>query len=147
MLGSIDCLLTCLVSDSLTRAEHEPNKELFGSGGGEHRCRSLRCAARFRRHHRRGGNTQARGRIGLSAALAIENAVEEVMKVGSRRLYDLLPEDHTDFTRHQALVHAVGNLSWSGKGRSDGGLARLASRQTSGHSPSRSTQSQPAAST
>ena len=32
MLGSIDCLLTCLVSDSLTRSEHKSNKELVGQG-------------------------------------------------------------------------------------------------------------------
>ncbi len=32
MLGSIDCLLTCLVSDSLTRTEHKSNKELVGQG-------------------------------------------------------------------------------------------------------------------
>jgi SulP family sulfate permease len=32
MLGSIDCLLTCLVSDSLTRTEHNSNKELVGQG-------------------------------------------------------------------------------------------------------------------
>ena len=32
MVGSIDCLLTCLVSDSLTRTEHQSNKELIGQG-------------------------------------------------------------------------------------------------------------------
>lgn len=32
MVGSIDCLLTCLVSDSLTRAQHNSNKELVGQG-------------------------------------------------------------------------------------------------------------------
>ena len=32
MVGSIDCLLTCLVSDSLTRTEHRSNKELIGQG-------------------------------------------------------------------------------------------------------------------
>ncbi|MEM9118793.1 MAG: SulP family inorganic anion transporter [Cyanobacteria bacterium P01_D01_bin.6] len=32
MVGSIDCLLTCLVSDSLTRHEHQSNKELIGQG-------------------------------------------------------------------------------------------------------------------
>lgn len=32
MVGSIDCLLTCLVSDSLTRHEHNSNKELIGQG-------------------------------------------------------------------------------------------------------------------
>ncbi len=32
MLGSIDCLLTCLVSDSLTREEHQSDKELVGQG-------------------------------------------------------------------------------------------------------------------
>ena len=32
MLGSIDCLLTCLVADSLTRSEHKSNKELVGQG-------------------------------------------------------------------------------------------------------------------
>ncbi|ASC72226.1 sodium-independent anion transporter [Halomicronema hongdechloris C2206] len=32
MVGSIDCLLTCLVSDSLTRYEHRSNKELVGQG-------------------------------------------------------------------------------------------------------------------
>jgi len=32
MVGSIDCLLTCLVSDSLTRHEHKSNKELIGQG-------------------------------------------------------------------------------------------------------------------
>lgn len=31
-VGSIDCLLTCLVSDSLTRQEHQSNKELVGQG-------------------------------------------------------------------------------------------------------------------
>ncbi len=31
-VGSIDCLLTCLVSDSLTREEHKSNKELIGQG-------------------------------------------------------------------------------------------------------------------
>ncbi len=32
MVGSIDCLLTCLVADSLTRTEHKSNKELIGQG-------------------------------------------------------------------------------------------------------------------
>lgn len=32
MVGSIDCLLTCLVSDSLTRSQHQSNKELVGQG-------------------------------------------------------------------------------------------------------------------
>ncbi len=32
MVGSIDCMLTCLVSDSLTRTEHKSNKELVGQG-------------------------------------------------------------------------------------------------------------------
>lgn len=32
MVGSIDCLLTCLVSDSLTRTTHKSNKELIGQG-------------------------------------------------------------------------------------------------------------------
>lgn len=32
MVGCIDCLLTCLVSDSLTRTEHQSNKELVGQG-------------------------------------------------------------------------------------------------------------------
>ncbi|MEM9136656.1 MAG: SulP family inorganic anion transporter [Cyanobacteria bacterium P01_F01_bin.42] len=32
MVGSIDCLLTCLVSDSLTRSQHNSNKELIGQG-------------------------------------------------------------------------------------------------------------------
>ncbi|GAB4340208.1 MAG: SulP family inorganic anion transporter [Cyanophyceae cyanobacterium] len=32
MVGSIDCLLTCLVADSLTRTEHQSNKELIGQG-------------------------------------------------------------------------------------------------------------------
>ncbi len=32
MVGSIDCLLTCLVADSLTRSEHKSNKELIGQG-------------------------------------------------------------------------------------------------------------------
>ncbi|MGF1459940.1 MAG: SulP family inorganic anion transporter [Leptolyngbyaceae cyanobacterium] len=32
MVGSIDCLLTCLVSDSLTRHEHKSNKELIAQG-------------------------------------------------------------------------------------------------------------------
>lgn len=32
MVGSIDCLLTCLVSDSLTRSQHKSNKELIGQG-------------------------------------------------------------------------------------------------------------------
>ncbi|ULB46937.1 SulP family inorganic anion transporter, partial [Limnospira fusiformis KN01] len=32
MVGSIDCLLTCLVSDSITRTEHNSNKELIGQG-------------------------------------------------------------------------------------------------------------------
>ena len=32
MVGSIDCLLTCLVSDSLTRSQHNSNKELVGQG-------------------------------------------------------------------------------------------------------------------
>lgn len=31
-VGSIDCLLTCLVADSLTRTEHQSNKELIGQG-------------------------------------------------------------------------------------------------------------------
>jgi SulP family sulfate permease len=31
-VGSIDCLLTCLVADSLTRSEHKSNKELIGQG-------------------------------------------------------------------------------------------------------------------
>lgn len=32
IVGSIDCLLTCLVADSLTRTEHQSNKELIGQG-------------------------------------------------------------------------------------------------------------------
>ncbi|GAX34290.1 bicarbonate transporter BicA [Nodularia sp. NIES-3585] len=32
VVGSIDCLLTCVVSDSLTRTEHKSNKELIGQG-------------------------------------------------------------------------------------------------------------------
>ncbi len=32
MVGSIDCLLTCVVADSLTRTEHKSNKELIGQG-------------------------------------------------------------------------------------------------------------------
>lgn len=32
MVGSIDCLLTCVVADSLTRTEHNSNKELVGQG-------------------------------------------------------------------------------------------------------------------
>jgi SulP family sulfate permease len=32
VVGSIDCLLTCLVSDSLTRMEHKSNKELVAQG-------------------------------------------------------------------------------------------------------------------
>lgn len=32
MVGCIDCLLTCLVADSLTRTEHNSNKELIGQG-------------------------------------------------------------------------------------------------------------------
>ena len=31
-VGCIDCLLTCLVADSLTRTEHNSNKELVGQG-------------------------------------------------------------------------------------------------------------------
>jgi len=31
-VGCIDCLLTCLVCDSLTRGEHKSNKELIGQG-------------------------------------------------------------------------------------------------------------------
>ena len=31
-VGSIDCLLTCVVSDGLTRQEHKSNKELVGQG-------------------------------------------------------------------------------------------------------------------
>ncbi|OKH19423.1 SulP family inorganic anion transporter [[Limnothrix rosea] IAM M-220] len=31
-VGCIDCLLTCLVADSLTRTEHNSNKELIGQG-------------------------------------------------------------------------------------------------------------------
>ncbi|MBD2394506.1 SulP family inorganic anion transporter [Cyanobacterium aponinum FACHB-4101] len=31
-VGSIDCLLTCLVCDSLTRTEHKSDKELIGQG-------------------------------------------------------------------------------------------------------------------
>ncbi len=34
MLGSIDALLTSVVADSLTRTEHDSNKELFGQGIG-----------------------------------------------------------------------------------------------------------------
>ena len=33
LLGSIDSLLTSLVADSLTRTEHNPNRELIGQGG------------------------------------------------------------------------------------------------------------------
>ncbi|MBF2016705.1 MAG: SulP family inorganic anion transporter [Rivularia sp. T60_A2020_040] len=32
VVGCIDCLLTCLVADSLTRTEHKSNKELIGQG-------------------------------------------------------------------------------------------------------------------
>ncbi|MEO1004074.1 MAG: SulP family inorganic anion transporter [Cyanobacteria bacterium J06638_7] len=66
--------------------------------------------------------------LGISAALAIENAVEEAIEVGRQvyvvgaqgttrkrleefRLFEKLPEDHTDLTRHQALMHAVGSLA------------------------------------
>jgi SulP family sulfate permease len=66
--------------------------------------------------------------LGISAALAIENAVEEAIEEGRNvyvvgaqgttrkrleefRLFERLPEDHTDLTRHQALIHAVGSLS------------------------------------
>ena len=66
--------------------------------------------------------------LGLTAALAIENAVEEAIEVGRNvyvvgargttrkrleqlKLYQQLPENHTDLTRHQALVHAVGELA------------------------------------
>ncbi len=31
-VGSIDCLLTCIVSEGLTRQEYKPNKELIGQG-------------------------------------------------------------------------------------------------------------------
>ena len=31
-VGSIDCLLTCVVSEGLTRQEYKPNKELIGQG-------------------------------------------------------------------------------------------------------------------
>jgi sulfate permease, SulP family len=65
--------------------------------------------------------------LGISAALAIENAVEEAIEVGRNvyvvgaqgttrkrleefRLFEKLPEDHTDLTRHQALIHAVESL-------------------------------------
>ncbi len=34
MLGCIDALLTSLVADSLTRTEHDSNKELMGQGLG-----------------------------------------------------------------------------------------------------------------
>lgn len=66
--------------------------------------------------------------LGISAALAIENAVEEAIEAGRNvyvvgaqgttrkrldefRLFEKLPEDHTDLTRHQALIHAVASLS------------------------------------
>ena len=66
--------------------------------------------------------------LGLTSALAIENAVEEAIEVGRNvyvvgahgttrkrleqlKLYEQLPEDHTDLTRHQALVHAVGAMA------------------------------------
>jgi len=62
--------------------------------------------------------------LGLTAALAIENAVEEAIEVGRNvyvvgargttlkrleklKLYEQLPQNHIDLTRHQALVHAV----------------------------------------
>ena len=62
--------------------------------------------------------------LGLTAALAIENAVEEAIEagrnvyvVGARgttrerldqlKLYEQLPPDHTELSRHQALTHAV----------------------------------------
>ena len=32
MVGCIDCMLTCVVADSLTRTENKPNKELIGQG-------------------------------------------------------------------------------------------------------------------
>ncbi|MDY6898562.1 MAG: SulP family inorganic anion transporter [Cyanobacteriota bacterium] len=32
MVGSIDCMLTCVVADSLTRTENKSNKELIGQG-------------------------------------------------------------------------------------------------------------------
>ncbi|TVQ55242.1 MAG: SulP family inorganic anion transporter [Spirulina sp. DLM2.Bin59] len=32
VIGCIDCLLTCVVADSLTRTEHDSNKELIGQG-------------------------------------------------------------------------------------------------------------------
>ncbi|MEX0589337.1 MAG: STAS domain-containing protein, partial [Cyanobium sp.] len=66
--------------------------------------------------------------LGISAALAIENAVEEAIEAGRNvyvvgaqgttrkrleefKLFAKLPQDHTDLTRHQALVHAVEALS------------------------------------
>ncbi len=62
--------------------------------------------------------------LGLTAALAIENAVEEAIEVGRNvyvvgaagtthqrldqlRLFQLLPDDHTGLSLHQALTHAV----------------------------------------
>lgn len=65
--------------------------------------------------------------LGISAALAIENAVEEAIEAGRNvymvgaqgttrkrlqefKLFDKLPEDHTDLTRHQALMQAVAAL-------------------------------------
>ncbi|MCP9929061.1 SulP family inorganic anion transporter [Cyanobium sp. CH-040] len=65
--------------------------------------------------------------LGLTAALAIENAVEEAIEAGRNvyvvgaqgttrqrleefRLFEKLPDDHTDLTRHQALMHAVAAL-------------------------------------
>ena len=62
--------------------------------------------------------------LGLTAALAIENAVEEAIEKGRNvyvvgasgttrerldqfKLYEQLPSDHTELTRQQALTHAV----------------------------------------
>jgi len=71
--------------------------------------------------------------LGISAALAIENAVEEAIEVGRNvyvvgaqgttrkrleefKLFEKLPDDHTDLTRHQALMHALAACSASPSG-------------------------------
>ena len=51
MLGCIDALLTSVVADSLTRTEHDSNKELIGQGLANMAFRSVRGAARCGRHH------------------------------------------------------------------------------------------------
>ncbi len=126
------------VDDAMDLSDHE--RELLGQAKGRVLLFQLNGAMIFgvakaiNREHNAIGDCDAVifdlsevFHLGISAALAIENAVEEAIEAGRNvyvvgaqgttrkrleefRLFEKLPEDHTDLTRHQALTHAVGAL-------------------------------------